>query len=126
MGLAPGSCHSGSQKAEAHKFKPRVIFLPHAPSLRYSIDIPALAFQKLEGRRFLYQIHDRDLAMQHTGPVYSALICIVLAATIGLSLLLSQPAKADLWWQAKVEGQMARVITISLVLVGGILAIVFG
>jgi hypothetical protein len=59
--------------------------------------------------------------MEYTGSPQSALICLMLAATVGLSLLLLQPAKSELWLQAKVEQRLAGILAMILVLLGGIL-----
>jgi hypothetical protein len=63
-------------------------------------------------------------SMEHTGSVHWSFICLALAAAAGLGLVLaSQPAKPALWWQARLEQQLARIATLVVVLLSGALAI---
>jgi hypothetical protein len=62
--------------------------------------------------------------MEYAEAVHWSLICFVLAAAAGLGLVLvSQPARPALWWQAKLEQRMAHTATLVVVLLCGVLAI---
>jgi hypothetical protein len=62
--------------------------------------------------------------MEHTESVHWALICLTLAAAAGLGCVLaSQQAMPGLWWQAKLEKQLAQIATLVVALIGGALAI---
>jgi hypothetical protein len=64
------------------------------------------------------------VSMEQIGAVQTALTFVVLAAALGLGLLTSRPSEPELWWQARVEQRLARILVTGLVLLGGTLVLV--
>jgi hypothetical protein len=94
-----------------------------ASSTQLHSDVESNVGVSLRSRRPRIGFAVETTHMQHTEPAYLALFCVVLVASLGLGLLLPQRGQSSLWWQAKVEQQMARIAAITLVLLGGVLVI---